>query len=107
FFFTVDSLASEICPFSLHDALPIYWRNIHLACPISKVHLHISHIYACYFFFRFVVLVVLFGNRLNILCILPFSHSASFFFLFRIYWKSTRLNSIHVKNSYAVFCFKK
>src|SRR5690606_42044493 len=83
FFFSNDTATTEIYSLSLHDALPIFLCFL-----------------LCYSFASF-------SQRLNKEDVMSKLNLAN------VYWqenkdrKSTRLNSSHVKISYAVFCLKK
>src|SRR5690606_41508288 len=76
-FFFTDTASTDIYTLSLHDALPIY--TLHKGCPCSDQDTsnHRKHT----------------TSRIRYLSSLD--------------RKSTRLNSSHVKISYAVFCLKK
>src|SRR3989442_13576440 len=82
FFFFNDTATTEIYTLSLHDALPIYTE--HSDAPMRKQPYWASCI--------FIVSVVATTTML------PSNRSDR---------KSTRLNSSHVRISYAVFCLKK
>src|SRR5690606_41318792 len=89
FFFFHDSAPTDFYTLSLHDALPIlfcfrYFNNKALIC-----------------FFVFDLRFIFKKNDLFYFRIQTLKFN---FFLDR---KSTRLNSSHVKISYAVFCLKK
>src|SRR5690606_42087393 len=87
FLFFTDSSTTEIYTLSLHDALPI----LEAAGPLGNVDQHVRRITGD---------LVLRQGRLHHLetlvdAVVPEDR------------KSTRLNSSHVKISYAVFCLKK
>src|SRR5690606_42031768 len=94
FFSFTDPATTEIYTLSLHDALPISVKN---ACPsINALTLDSTN------FFN--ILILSFNGAL------PFKQffcSARLIFNLSPDRKSTRLNSSHVKISYAVFCLKK
>src|SRR5690606_42164345 len=86
FFFFNDTAPPEIYTLSLHDALPIFFlfRNLLLPACIDQKFLRVKD-----FFYIPLILLHKTGN--------PMGRDR----------KSTRLNSSHVKISYAVFCLKK
>src|SRR5436309_14180093 len=89
FFFSNDTAPTEIYTLSLHDALPIYLSRAEHAIPeLFKDPLH---------------------ERTNLAFILDDQNGLEDESEVRalVDRKSTRLNSSHVKISYAVFCLKK
>src|SRR3989442_11590171 len=83
FFFFNDTATTEIYTLSLHDALPISLRPIPFLFKLLRTLLHCAKSYP-----------------LSFHAILDSSHKTPD-------RKSTRLNSSHVRISYAVFCLKK
>src|SRR5690606_42110697 len=101
-FFTAPS-TTVIYTLSLHDALPIFAFS-------SSVSLNI-YLFCAGFSFGFLPLLFCFLFLFSIIksILIFFNHSTSekWFSSLRKDRKSTRLNSSHVKISYAVFCLKK
>src|SRR3712207_7308349 len=85
-FFFNDTATTEIYTLSLHDALPIFFKE---ACRDSEYKAHYS--FRNLFLYNF--------------C--PYPPSAGFRIGDHQDRKSTRLNSSHANISYAVFCLKK
>src|SRR3712207_9290835 len=79
FFFFNDTATTEIYTLSLHDALPIYSRDVKVAAGEDELHA---------------------GVRKPV----ALDHGSG---LGQVDRKSTRLNSSHANISYAVFCLKK
>src|SRR5690606_39336092 len=104
FFFLHDSAVTVIFTLSLHDALPIYllsylilWEFFGKPHPIS-------------IFFRIHKKITLKKQKSKMfiyICILFFCYETQLHCFYLPDRKSTRLNSSHVKISYAVFCLKK
>src|SRR5690606_41378567 len=98
------ALPSAFYPLSLHDALPILreWRDLHhqlhLAC--RQASLVENHQPAGYDSIHCALLSGLLSH-------VGFRHEEREYLGVRKDRKSTRLNSSHVKISYAVFCLKK
>src|SRR3712207_7375515 len=95
FFFFNDTATTEIYTLSLHDALPIYRREIHdLVRDLAVLHLAVRR-------FQEAVLVGarVQGERVDEADVRAFRRLED--------RKSTRLNSSHANISYAVFCLKK
>src|SRR5690606_42048148 len=91
FFFFNASSPTVIYTLSLHDALPIF------------LFYHLLTFYlSCICTFKNLISVVGFKTVTTMLCF-----SLFFWNIFELDRKSTRLNSSHVKISYAVFCLKK
>src|SRR5690606_41745113 len=88
FFFT-DTAPPEIYTLSLHDALPILTEG------------HVAFWQGAALAYGVVTLYVLFGGAAAV------GWTNVFEGMIMIDRKSTRLNSSHVKISYAVFCLKK
>src|SRR5690349_22595947 len=86
FFFFTHTATTEIYTLSLHDALPIYVRGLHIYAWQDLYHRCLTVSWPV--FFTALAIGFLLLNT----------------FLDR---KSTRLNSSHVEISYAVFCLKK
>src|SRR5436305_14939798 len=84
FFFFNDTATTEIYTLSLHDALPIYPRSLAMRSIIRSRKKSVSNRPGPRYVPLGVLLVVSIEDR-----------------------KSTRLNSSHVRISYAVFCLKK
>src|SRR5436309_1102720 len=107
FFFFNDPATTEIYTLSLHDALPIFegfWPPIRTECFCPKVQSLIGRRVAAH------IDISQIGGEFGDLCIEGVGHRArpSRQILHGDEdRKSTRLNSSHVKISYAVFCLKK
>src|SRR5690606_40176135 len=99
-----DPLTIVIYTLSLHDALPIFYiilKKFHLV-GILKILLIILIVWQlrlehALFLLVFLIYYIYYGLKLNKI----------FLWISIIDRKSTRLNSSHVKISYAVFCLKK
>src|SRR5690606_42135719 len=90
YFFFYDSATTEIYTLSLHDALPIFVMGYLLAVIIRVVQGSAT-----------VAMVTSAGMMYPIISVMDLSDPM------KTDRKSTRLNSSHVKISYAVFCLKK
>src|SRR5690606_41325134 len=94
-FFFNSQPTTDIYTLSLHDALPIYWsRNCIVMANHSSILDITAVLKACPTPLSFMGKVELLNNPVT-------------GFFFKRDRKSTRLNSSHVKISYAVFCLKK
>src|SRR3712207_8771938 len=97
FFFFNDTATTEIYTLSLHDALPISYRdNLELICDPE---VQVVHICAPNDVHAPAALAALAEGK-HVVCEKPLATSAAD-------RKSTRLNSSHANISYAVFCLKK
>src|SRR5690606_41122994 len=96
---------SEVYTLSLHDALPIYVQNLVASSKSPNISSHVSAHPEPIPSLRVSI------NCVKVLTLVAASimdsSSPNFFMVSRKDRKSTRLNSSHVKISYAVFCFKK
>src|SRR5690606_41736588 len=99
FFFFMVLYTTEIYTLSLHDALPIYWRAS-LSCYIADF-----RIWSERTSFFSATPIYLSSARWFEMCCFGLSRMSQTTLLKDR--KSTRLNSSHVKISYAVFCLKK
>src|SRR5690606_40584969 len=99
--------SASLSRLSLHDALPILlvlWRR--------KYRLHRGRIYLAQTGEGFVYTFLLIGKMRKIIHVLPFAPTTHAKMITKRCYpmrrdrKSTRLNSSHVKISYAVFCLK-
>src|SRR5699024_11689795 len=91
---THSPATSYLCPFSLHDALPISPLTSVMTMFPAALSISVTRISFC-------VTLPLFVTVIAYSITSPISYSS---FPDR---KSTRLNSSHVSNSYAVFCLNK